>query len=851
MIDRSTPAPISERFASVGGGEATVERVGGSFEPRVTSSTDITRRPRLAPAPFTPRLHVVTKVLDSWHVGEYTTPQSLAPRAQSRLVLRSLRDMLAPLSTSRRISLVLLLFVAISAAYTWPLLRDGSDRIACDPFDPVLNAAILWWNATTVPLTPTWWNPPYFYPTPGVSAFTENLLGLWVISTPLYWLTRDPILTYNLTLFATWPLSALAVYLLVRRLSGNDGAAIVAGLACGFAPYRMTEYAHLQMLAVFWLPLAFLGLHEFLRTRRRRWLIVFGSCWLLQSLANSYLMVFGAVLIAMWVAFFVARQATWRLLGPIVAAWGAFSVPLLAVMLKYREVHEQFGLHRGWEAAIQFSAKPTSWLVAPHTIWLWGRILPGSENELFPGLTVLTIVLLGCASLLERGATVDRRPWRRIARVILGCVAGLALLSTAWVLFSGPWSLGPFGIRVRTAGLIRGVVLFVGSATGLTLLWPTMSRAWSTRSPAVFYGLSTVVMAAFSCGPQVVVNDVLVSASMPYRWLAALPGAGELRVPTRFWVLGAFCLAMAAGLGLSRLQRLWPRAKTVLTIVAAAGVLADGWIVGLPMAQAPKRHQGVEALASRDPLVELPLGPNWDAAATYRSIGHRRPVLNGVSGYDPPHYAPLLIGLGARDPQMLEAIASLGAFDIVVNKRADPDGVMAKYAAAGAGAARVSTDGLSETWHIPRMSRSTPSPGMAVPVRGVRGSVTAGTAFASDGRLETAWFAKPQRPGQWFAIELARASTVFALEYAIGTSTREFARRLAIDVSLDGEEWTQVWEGASASEAFLAAIRGPRTTWMRFEFPPCDARFVRLRPLAQDADAWRVTEFRVLAPIGR
>ena len=70
------------------------------------------------------------------------------------------------------------------AAYTWPLLPNRADHIASDPYDPILNTSILWWNAKTIPFSPTWWNPPYFYPTRDVSALTENLQGLTPISTP-------------------------------------------------------------------------------------------------------------------------------------------------------------------------------------------------------------------------------------------------------------------------------------------------------------------------------------------------------------------------------------------------------------------------------------------------------------------------------------------------------------------------------------------------------------------------------------------------------------------------------------------------------------------------------------------
>jgi hypothetical protein len=71
----SAPALITERFATVGRDEAVVERVRVAFELRVARHTEVTRRPRLVPVPLTPGLYVIAKVLDSWHVGEYTTSE--------------------------------------------------------------------------------------------------------------------------------------------------------------------------------------------------------------------------------------------------------------------------------------------------------------------------------------------------------------------------------------------------------------------------------------------------------------------------------------------------------------------------------------------------------------------------------------------------------------------------------------------------------------------------------------------------------------------------------------------------------------------------------------------------------
>ena len=76
----------------------------------------------------------------------------------------------------RQHAMALAAYVLIAAAYTWPLLLHAGDRIVSDPYDPILNTSILWWNANVVPFTAEWWTPPYFFPSPDVAAFTENLV---------------------------------------------------------------------------------------------------------------------------------------------------------------------------------------------------------------------------------------------------------------------------------------------------------------------------------------------------------------------------------------------------------------------------------------------------------------------------------------------------------------------------------------------------------------------------------------------------------------------------------------------------------------------------------------------------
>src|SRR5262245_34042171 len=90
-------------------------------------------------------------------------------------------------------------FVVLSGSATWPHARDMGTRIAGGRTDPVLNAAVLLWNATTTPFSAAWWNAPHFYPTHGVVAFTESLIGISPIASPAYWISGNAIFAYNLS----------------------------------------------------------------------------------------------------------------------------------------------------------------------------------------------------------------------------------------------------------------------------------------------------------------------------------------------------------------------------------------------------------------------------------------------------------------------------------------------------------------------------------------------------------------------------------------------------------------------------------------------------------------------------
>lgn len=105
------------------------------------------------------------------------------------------------------------MYTVLGVAITFPLIFRLSTNVAGDLVDPLFITSLLWWNAHVVPLTERWWNGFAFYPTPGMMAFSDHLIGESLMATPLQWLGLSATTAYNLTLIATFPLCAFAAHL--------------------------------------------------------------------------------------------------------------------------------------------------------------------------------------------------------------------------------------------------------------------------------------------------------------------------------------------------------------------------------------------------------------------------------------------------------------------------------------------------------------------------------------------------------------------------------------------------------------------------------------------------------------
>ena len=752
---------------------------------------------------------------------------------------------------------IFLFYCLITLALTYPLVWQLGSAFPHDPGDPALNTWILWWNAQTVPLTSSWWNAPAFHPIEGVLSFSETLLGLTPLTTPLQWLGISPLVAYNIIFLLTFPLCGTAAYLLALEITRRRDAAFIAGVLFVFAPYRMSHLPHVQVLAAFGMPVALLGLHRYLRDARARWLIVFAAAWLWQGLANGYYLLFFSVLVGMWMFWFVPPTTEPSRFRAVLAASAVAALPLLPILWQYRKIHDELGFVRDFGTIRHYGADVLALLSTEPKLWLWGwlQAYRGAEGQLFPGLTIVLLVV-GSIIIDWRRRPTAALPMPaalRIVRRVLWAIAIVTSLITLAVVSTHLREVRLFGIQLLSLGNpIKPLTWTLASAMLLMSTSAPVRRAWASRSVLGFYAVAAAVMWVLCLGPAPTWMGEPLMYRGPYALLMSLPGFNSLRVPARFWMLSVLCLSIVGAMLFDRLGARVPAARRMLAAVIVLGAIAEGWFRTFPVAPVPEvwsPHGCAPPRGTTGAVLELPMGEVVeDVGAMYRAISHGRRTFNGYSGYFPPHYFALRYGLAAREPHFLTVLAAHGLEYVVIDRGYRDERALRKYVSGHDGVTPVCLDETHAVFRVPvAQMESIRKP--SLPLAGVSTNVNQGIVDSmSDGDFATRWESGPQEAGMRVDVDLGSVRSVQGIDLSLGRFVQDFPRQMVIEASEDGKIFREVWRGGSAGRAFVASLQLGGAA-MEYRFEPVRARMMRMRLTADDDTYyWSIAEIKIVGP---
>jgi hypothetical protein len=331
---------------------------------------------------------------------------------------------------------------------------------------------------------------------------------------------------------------------------------------------------------------------------------------------------------------------------------------------------------------------------------------------------------------------------------------------------------GPVSQRLIDPTAIRDT-LFPGLAVLLLGIAGLASAPARYRAVAV---AASAVAVVFSLGPETAFYRLLHEQLVLVRGVRAL---------ARFALIPTLALAVLLGLALAGRRRLGVLAALALMLIESAN---------LPLRL--ERYAGASETArwlagKGGAVLVLPLAEN-DTLAMLDGLAHRRPLVNGDSGFIPrPFDRAMELLEHGLDDESLRFLRAVGVRHVTLRDPAPepPPGVR--------DAARFGRERVMEVEDGPRAEV-------------VRAGDAVATCWSPAGLLLT--LPEPRRLGR-VAFELSDAP---------------WLARPRVEVSDDGASWEALEASASLADATLSLYRDPQHARGELRFPPRAVRFLRI-----------------------
>jgi hypothetical protein len=592
-------------------------------------------------------------------------------------------------AAAREAAFAALFFLLATVIFTWPIAARASDGLG-DVWDAKLNAWIFHWDFHQTFHDPLrLFDANIFAPGRYALAFSENLYGAALFGFPLYAAGVSTLTAYNVLFLLGMFLSALAAWALARDVTDDPAASLIAGVVYAFVPWRIAQIPHVQYQWGPFLALSLLFLLRFLDRGRIRDAALFGLFFAWNALANLHYALFCAILVAVVLAYELLassdRSVRRRVPGSLLAMALAFVV-VLPFLIPYRKASRLYRMSRSAEEIRGFSGRPVDFLTAGPQNKLYAPLtqkLAQAEGDFFPGLSVVALAAFGLwrrrgARPVEMHRASNRV--RSLARYFDALIVGTLLLWTVPGLF-GRDHLGPIKLRDPGRLVFFATVLLVAR---LILAFPS----WSRFADLGDFLRRMRIGARAGLFVAVAAAGVLVAFGTHtpfYRLGVESFGAvfRAIRVPSRGIVLFDLALGVLAAWGLSRLARgrRW--------VVAAALVLVAFEYRAFPVDIGPvERDAGpvyrwLGGVSLPGAVIEWPFATDAEVEYEFRSTAHWKPLVNGYSGFAPPHHGELAAMFTEKPirAEIWKKMADAGACLLIVHPRAIPDETRGSYAA--------------------------------------------------------------------------------------------------------------------------------------------------------------------------
>jgi hypothetical protein len=323
-----------------------------------------------------------------------------------------------PPLNARDAALVLAAAIAATVLMTWPLATDlgrlGRTENSGDARFAVWNVAWVAHALTTDPLD--LYDANIFFPHRRALAFSEANLGAGTLAVPVWLATKNAFAAHNSVVLMAFVLSFAFTWLLVRRLTGDAGAAATAAVLFAFCPYVFSHTAHIQLLMTAGIPLSLIAFHRLVDSPSPARGLSLGLALAVQGLFCAYYGVSAGLTVGYATLFYAWSRRLWTTraywLAIAIAAITSVAI-VLPFFLPYLAIQEKTGFARSLDDARHWSAFARSYLAsASHAhAWMLPLIRDWNNAVLFPGFLAIGLGAAGLVLAL-RDRAIAPRAWR-------------------------------------------------------------------------------------------------------------------------------------------------------------------------------------------------------------------------------------------------------------------------------------------------------------------------------------------------------------------------------------------------------------------------------------------------------
>jgi hypothetical protein len=541
-------------------------------------------------------------------------------------------------------------FLLLLALFTYPLIYDPGHLLPYHK-DPMMYGWTMVSNTRRLLSNPlTVFHGNTVYPHGNVVAHTDLLITPTLFPAgPLYLLTGNPVLQYNLTLLLWWALSGWAMYVLAFALLRSHVGAAIAAVAFTVCPFRTDFYLEFQMQLAFPIPLAVLGLLRFLETQRARYLIATLAMLWIEALASMYYaIILGLCLATLALLHFVARRGAWnwRIVRRGVIGLTVLGLALAPFLVPYVQNRSELGMERELYQKNNASADVLTYFETGETkLYHFSPSGHIAETSIFMGFVALA--LAGLAFCVRNGEALPPAPGGLRAGRRALVATTLAATATLVVTLAGRVPLRAVGIHPpRPLGLLLIILGLILTRIAVEGWWAARRGERGRLGDGELQWVILFLMVLFfllSLGPVILYSRQARGPGLyAYLYPYLLP-LHAMRIYSRIGIIVVLGVALLAGMGARALHARLPtcRWRQVVPALLVLGMLAEYAPFPVRYRRLDWEHPPVvyRALAA-DPddvgVLEWPQDRDeLDDYFTFMSINHWKRIVNGASGFSP------------------------------------------------------------------------------------------------------------------------------------------------------------------------------------------------------------------------